>query len=169
PAKLAVAPPPVMGPVPPGAAIPQAVPGVQAIAAPLDPATAAASSATSAAVATATAAPQRQELMIRVLETAWVEVRGPDGRALLSRVLKPGDTYTVPPGPEMVLDTGNIGGLEFVLNGNVLPPLGAKGDVRRKISLDPAKLAPMQAGATPVSPRTDADTAATISPAAGGE
>lgn len=119
------------------------------------------------------AAPAKQELVIRVLDTAWVEVRGEDGRALLSRVLKPGDSYTVPPAAGMTLDTGNIGGLEFVLNGQVLPPLGAKGDVRRKVSLDPVKLQPIQpktqqqAATVPVVPDAAA-AAAAIAPAAGG-
>jgi cytoskeleton protein RodZ len=103
--------------------------------------------------------PGKPELVIRVLDTAWVEVRNPEGRALLTRVLKPGDSYTVPEGGVgMVLDTGNIGGLEFVLNGQALPPLGAKGDVRRKVSLDPEKLIPSQAAA---------ERAAAVNPAAG--
>jgi cytoskeleton protein RodZ len=110
--------------------------------------------------------PARPELKINVTETAWVEVRSAEGRILLSRVLKPGDSYTVPPGPGMLLDTGNIGGLEFVLNGEKLPPLGAKGDVRRKVSLDPAKLIPVQARRANDNP---AAAAAAIAPAAGRE
>jgi cytoskeleton protein RodZ len=113
------------------------------------------------------ATPEKQELIIRVLDTAWVEVRDEEGRAMLSRVLKAGDSYTVPPAPGMTLDTGNIGGLEFVLNGTTLPPLGAKGDVRRKVSLDPAKLQPVRAK-QPQPTTAAAAAAASIAPAAGG-
>lgn len=176
PARLAVAAPPVMGPLHPAAPVPQAVPGVPAIgaavpetaqAAPQQAATlteSASPDGQAPAAATAPISPDNaaaqagHELVIRITETSWVEVRGADGRPLLSRVLKPGDSYTVPPGEGLVLDTGNVGGLEFVLDGTTLPPLGAKGDVRRRISLDPAKLTSSASGAA----------AATLDPAAGG-
>lgn len=178
PAQLAQATPPVIGPVLPGQS--QGIVAGTTVTAPPAPIAAAVTApvtapaitaqndqqepaAASAPVAAPVTAEQRHELVIRVKETAWVEVRGVDGRALLSRVLKPGDTYTVPPGPGMTLDTGNIGGLEFVLNGQVLPPLGAVGDVRRRVSLDPESLAPQQARSNP------AAAAAAINPAAGGE
>ena len=141
----------IAAPVTAAATAPALTPAAQALAVP---------------AAGAQSAAARAELKINVTETAWVEVRGTDGRILLSRVLKPGDSYTVPPGPGMVLDTGNIGGLEFVLNGEKLPPLGAKGDVRRKVSLDPAKLIPVQARRTNNDP---AAAAAAIAPAAGRE
>jgi cytoskeleton protein RodZ len=162
--QLAQVQPALVGPVIPGmpttvspvAAIPGAVAPVAALPG-VDP----------ALVAAAASAAENPELVIRVLDTAWVEVRDEDGQALLSRVLKPGDSYTVPPAPGMTLDTGNIGGLEFVLNGTTLPPLGAKGDVRRKVSLDPAKLQPVQPKVQAQSVTTGA-AAAAIAPAAGG-
>lgn len=163
PAQLAIADQLRMGPQMPGAE-PVTLPGMKVEpgqAQTMDAASLAAAMA-AANPATVTAAPGKPELLIRVLDTAWVEVRNPEGRALLTRVLKPGDSYTVPEGGVgMVLDTGNIGGLEFVLNGQVLPPLGAKGDVRRKVSLDPASLNPAEANA--------ATAAAAIAPAAGEE
>lgn len=153
---LAQVSPALVGPVAPG--MPAVVPPVAAVVPGADPLTVA---------ATMPATPEKQELIIRVLDTAWVEVRDEDGRAMLSRVLKAGDSYTVPPAPGMTLDTGNIGGLEFVLNGTVLPPLGAKGDVRRKVSLDPAKLQPVQPK-QPQPTTAAAAAAAAISPSAGG-
>lgn len=158
---LVKAQPPLVGPVVPGAPataqVPatiqgQALPPMPGVAQNAVPAVAGVADAIAPAAGTAAqpgivpASPAVPALVIRILETSWVEVRGGDGRVLLSRVLKPGDSYTVPPGTGMMLDTGNIGGLEFTLNGAVLPPLGAKGDVRRRVSLDPDKLpAPMAA------------------------
>jgi len=158
---LAQVSPALVGPVAPG--MPSIVPPVtgSAVVSGTDPLAVAA--ATSMA-----AVPEKQELIIRVLDTAWVEVRDEQGRAMLSRVLKSGDSYTVPPAPGMTLDTGNIGGLEFVLNGTTLPPLGAKGDVRRKVSLDPAKLQPIQAKQPQATTAAAAAAAASIAPSAGG-
>lgn len=166
--QLAQAQPALVGPLAPGMAA--TVPAVgQPVPSPLAAAGVQNPLLNTDAIAPVAATPAKQELVIRVMDTAWVEVRGEDGRALLSRVLKPGDSYTVPPAPGMTLDTGNIGGLEFVLNGQVLPPLGAKGDVRRKVSLDPAKLQPVQAKKPQAQPATAAaEAAAAITPSAGG-
>lgn len=157
---LAQASPALVGPVAPGMAA--IVPAVAGTAMPVVPGT-----DPLAVAAVVPAIPTKQELVIRVLDTAWVEVRDEEGRAMLSRVLKAGDSYTVPPAPGMTLDTGNIGGLEFVLNGTVLPPLGAKGDVRRKVSLDPAKLQPIRAK-QPQPTTAAAAAASAIAPSAGG-
>ncbi len=162
--QLAQVQPALVGPVIPG--MPTTVPPAMQ-AAMIPGAVAAALPGVDSALVAAAAETSSPELVIRVLDTAWVEVRDEDGQALLSRVLKPGDSYTVPPAPGMTLDTGNIGGLEFVLNGMTLPPLGAKGDVRRKVSLDPAKLQPVQARVQTQSVTTGA-AAAAIAPAAGG-
>lgn len=79
-------------------------------------------------------------LVINVRDSAWVEIRNSNGRAILSQVLRSGDQYIVPRESGLVLATGNIGGLEFVVDGDVLPPLGNRGDVRRGITLDPDNL-----------------------------
>ena len=59
---------------------------------------------------------------------------------MLTRNLQPGDVYMVPGGSGFVLTTGNAGGLEILVDGVLLPPLGAEGAVRRNISLDPDAL-----------------------------
>jgi cytoskeleton protein RodZ len=162
PAQLAEVPPPVIGPLPAGVTPQEAA--AQALAqkkqaealangtedsattaaqADADPALAAAS-----ADANADAAPvatnalsiggdtATSPLKVNIVETSWVEIRDGQGNAVLSRVLKPGDSFVVPANvPGLVMDTGNIGGVEFVLNGKTLAPMGVSGDVRRRISL----------------------------------
>ena len=59
---------------------------------------------------------------------------------MLTRILKPGDVYLVPNRPGIVMMTGNAGGLEIALDGEVLPPIGPAGAVRRNIALDPEAL-----------------------------
>ncbi|QQG35604.1 MAG: helix-turn-helix domain-containing protein [Micavibrio aeruginosavorus] len=77
-------------------------------------------------------------LVLKLRDSAWVEIRDVTGKALLSRILKPGDSYIVPASVKgLVLDTGNVGALEFSIGNEVFAPLGEKGDVRRGIKMDP--------------------------------
>lgn len=86
-------------------------------------------------------------IIINVTDSAWVEIRNAEGKAIVSRVLKKGDSYFVPNESGLVMDTGNIGGLAFIVDGVALAKLGRPGDVRRGVILDPATLNP-----PPVSP-----------------
>lgn len=79
----------------------------------------------------------KREIMITVKQKTWAEVRDQDGKAILSRVLKPGEVFLVPEeNYGLRLDTGNAGGLEVQVNGVVLPPLGKQGDILRGVVLD---------------------------------
>jgi cytoskeleton protein RodZ len=72
---------------------------------------------------------------------SWVQIVDKDGKPILSRVLRAGETYSVPDEAGLVMSTGNAGGIEMLLDGKPLQNLGAVGLVRRNISLDPDKLA----------------------------
>jgi cytoskeleton protein RodZ len=85
-------------------------------------------------------ASQESEITITAREDAWLEIRDNEKKVLISRVLKPGETYIVPEGIGMVMDTGNIGVLDFAINNVQMPPLGAPGDIRRNVDLDPQSL-----------------------------
>lgn len=90
--------------------------------------------------AVTTADPNTPRIEINAIENAWVEIRDAEGEALISQILKPGDTYFVPNEDSLVMDTGNIGALEFIVDGTKLPALGEMGDVRRKMALSPQVL-----------------------------
>lgn len=84
----------------------------------------------------APAAPAR-EIIITVKQRAWVEVRDKQNKAILSRIIKPGESFVVPEeNYGLRLDTGNAGGLEFSVNGQTLRPLGGVGDILRGVVLD---------------------------------
>ena len=51
-------------------------------------------------------------------------------------VLRSGDVYRVPNRENLTLLAGNAGGLEILVDGRVMPPLGPLGVVRRDISLN---------------------------------
>lgn len=67
---------------------------------------------------------------------SWVEIRDPTGDKLLTRVLRAGDSYRVPDKPGLLMETGNAGGLEISVDGQVIPDIGPRGAVRRNIALD---------------------------------
>lgn len=76
-----------------------------------------------------------------VNENVWLEIRKSDGKVLISQVLKPGDSYTVPQDEAgLVMDTGNAGALEISVGQEKLPKLGESGDILRDVALDPSSL-----------------------------
>ncbi len=80
-------------------------------------------------------------IVLKANQDAWVQVRDRQGTLLLTRVLRAGDSYRVPNQGDLTLLTGNAGGLEIVIDGRPLAPLGPVGAVRRNIPLDPQALA----------------------------
>lgn len=73
-------------------------------------------------------------------DDCWIQVREMDGSLLMSRLLRRGDSFRVPNRPGLNLMVGNAGSLEVSVDGKKAPSLGAAGQVRRDIRLDPDKL-----------------------------
>jgi cytoskeleton protein RodZ len=80
-------------------------------------------------------------VILRLREDAHVVVRGPDGRVLLNRDLKAGDSYRVPNTPGMTLATDNAGAVEVDLDGTTLGRAGTPQAGLPELSLDPQSLA----------------------------
>lgn len=78
-------------------------------------------------------------IVVRAIGDSWVQVTDGDD-VLLTRLLRAGDTYRVPNRPGLTLNTGNAGTLEFSVDGNIAPPIGPTGAVRRDVALDPERL-----------------------------
>lgn len=74
-------------------------------------------------------------------DDCWIQVREVDGSLLMSRLLRRGDSFRVPNRSGLSLMVGNAGSLEVSVDGRKVPALGAPGQVRRDIRLDPDKLA----------------------------
>lgn len=79
-------------------------------------------------------------VVITALANSWVQIQGPDNELLLTRILRPGDSYHVPDRPGLVMVTGNAGGLEIRVDDALVPALGPVGVVRRNIALAPDSL-----------------------------
>lgn len=78
-------------------------------------------------------------VILKARDEVWIQVRDGDS-AVVTRIMKPGDTYRVPNEPGLTLLTGSAGALDVVVDGVLVPALGPLGAVRRDISLDPASL-----------------------------
>lgn len=104
-------------------------------------------------------------IVLTAVDSVWVEVRDGGGKILISRILKKGDSFSVPDQPGMVLDTGNAGLLALMVDGKSVPPIGASGDIRRGVALDP-DLLKKTAAAQAVAAK-DSESSVDIEPAAG--
>lgn len=89
---------------------------------------------------TAVPAPKEEGIILNIRENSWVEIRGKDGKSIVSRVLQAGDRYYVPDRPDLTISLGNSGGVTLEVDGKKLKPLGAAGEVKRNIPLDMAHL-----------------------------
>ena len=85
---------------------------------------------------TDTARPDGGRILLRAKADAWVQVREKGGQVLLNRVLRAGESWTVPSHTAVLLTTGNAAGTEVVIDGVASGPLGGDGAVRRDIPLD---------------------------------
>jgi cytoskeleton protein RodZ len=79
-------------------------------------------------------------VILRARDRAWIEVSSPRGDYRFTRTLEPGDALLVPNRSDLVLWTGNAGGLEIIVDGVPVAPLAGGGAVRRNVSLDPDRL-----------------------------
>jgi cytoskeleton protein RodZ len=79
-------------------------------------------------------------VVIRAVEDSWLEVTESEGEVLFSRVLKTGDSYWAPAQQGISFVTGNAGGLEIIVDGQLTPAIGPAGVVRRGVALDPELL-----------------------------
>jgi cytoskeleton protein RodZ len=70
----------------------------------------------------------------------WVKIVDHNGRTVLNRVLTSGESYDVPDEAGLKMITGNAGGMDILVDGAAIAPLGEPGKVRRDVALDPEKL-----------------------------
>jgi len=79
-------------------------------------------------------------IVIRSTADSWVQVRDQAGQVVFMRILRAGDSYTVPNQPGLMLSTGNAGVLSVSVDGKAAPAIGRIGFVRRDVMLDADRL-----------------------------
>lgn len=129
------------------AAVPEVPAEVAAVAEPQKPVaeattpTVAATSAVPSDESAATGSEGPSRITVRATANSWIQIRDEAlNRLLFTRLLREGDQYEVPNRPGLSLMTGNAGALELLVDGQAIPSLGAVGEVRRNVVLDPDKL-----------------------------
>jgi len=79
---------------------------------------------------------ETSRVMLRFTADSYVQVKEKQGRVLLNRVMRAGETWPMPRGTPLQLTTGNARGTEVVVDGVASPALGASGAVRRDVPID---------------------------------
>jgi cytoskeleton protein RodZ len=87
------------------------------------------------------AANRNPRVVLRARGDVTLTVKSPDGKILLNRDLKSGDSYQVPDLPGLTLATSDAGAVEVDLDGISLGRAGKAQQVVGKVSLDPGPLA----------------------------
>jgi cytoskeleton protein RodZ len=96
------------------------------------------------------ARPDGARVVLRFTGDTWVQVRERGGDALVTKVMRAGETYPVPDRSNLILNTGNAGRIAILVDGTEVPSIGGPGSVRKEVPLDPDLL---RSGMVPVSGR----------------
>lgn len=80
-------------------------------------------------------------VVLKAIDSVWLEIRDQNRLTVFSRVMSPGEEYWVPTDKSgLVMTLGNAGGLQIIVEGTALPLLGRTGKVVRNVVLDPSAL-----------------------------
>ena len=69
------------------------------------------------------------ELVLKAIGNSWVEIEDINGNILMTRLMRPGETYIVPNIKGLTLNTGNAGALSLSRGDIFLPSLGDVGEI----------------------------------------
>lgn len=86
------------------------------------------------------AASAENRVVLVALEETWIQVRSASRDYVRTRTLLPGERMAMPDREDLSLWTGNAGGLQILLDGEVLGQPGAAQQVIKDLSLAPAAL-----------------------------
>ncbi len=79
---------------------------------------------------------QEARVVIGARADSWVQVLDGNQNVLLTRMLRPGDRYLVPNRNDLVMSTGNAGGLIISVDGAPVPRIGLDGVILHNVRLD---------------------------------
>ncbi|MEM9469435.1 MAG: RodZ domain-containing protein [Pseudomonadota bacterium] len=80
-----------------------------------------------------------EKIELVVSANSWTEIKDQNGTVILRKILKPGETYEVPQaeeGQNLILATGNAGGITIVIDGEKQGVLGTPAQVKKNIPLN---------------------------------
>lgn len=128
------------------------------------PTTTPAATAAGATAPPAAPAPEVSRITLRSRADSWMQLRDTrERRVIADRVLRAGETFSVPGREGLVLTLGRADAVELLVDGNAAPALTGAVGVRRDIPMDPDRLRAGPLPAPPPPPRPAP--AATVPPA----
>ncbi len=69
------------------------------------------------------------EMVLKATGNSWVEIEDVDGNVLMTRLMRPGETYVVPNINGLTFNTGNAGALSLSQGNVIVPKLGEIGEI----------------------------------------
>jgi cytoskeleton protein RodZ len=69
------------------------------------------------------------EMVLKAIGNSWVEIEDVDGNILMTRLMRPGETYVVPNINGLTINTGNAGALSLSQGNVIVPKLGEVGEI----------------------------------------
>ncbi len=75
-------------------------------------------------------------LLIEAIEDSWIEVKDIKSKVIMSKIVKKNETIKLPYQKDLILVTGNAGGIVIKINNKTINTLGKSGEVKRNISLN---------------------------------
>ena len=84
---------------------------------------------TSEMSATANERDPSTEMVLKATGNSWVEIEDLDGNVLMTRLMRPGETYVVPNVNGLTFNTGNAGALSLSQGDKIVPKLGEIGEI----------------------------------------
>ena len=69
------------------------------------------------------------EMVFKASSNSWVEIEDMEGNVLMTRLMRPGETYVVPNISGLTLNTGNAGALSLSQGDFIVPKLGEVGEI----------------------------------------
>ena len=69
------------------------------------------------------------EMVLKATGNSWVEIEDMEGNILMTRLMRPGETYVVPDISGLTFNTGNAGALSLSKGDVIVPKLGEIGEI----------------------------------------
>jgi len=75
-------------------------------------------------------------IYIKAITDSWIEIQRNNTDILISKILKKGEEFKLPYEKDLILVTGNAGGIIIHINDKIINNIGLFGEVKRNISLN---------------------------------
>ena len=75
-------------------------------------------------------------IFIEASEDSWIEIQDNNTKVIVSKIIRKDETIKLPYQKDLILVTGNAGGIIIKIDNNIINKIGEAGEVKRNISLN---------------------------------